>query len=89
MYQSTIVESQIPVDREYTAEEIGFEFYFHVIEIDDLFVRPVPETEYRDYFSIEVQQFYDVEDEDDLEIESEPVESGICTQKQRLSFVGL
>ena len=54
LFQSTIVESQIPMDREYTAEEIGFDFYFHVIEIDELTVRPVPETEYKDYFSIEV-----------------------------------
>ena len=88
--QKTIVESQIPMDHEYTAEEIGFDFYFHVIEIKDLGVRPVPEAEYRDYFRIEVEQYYDTENEEDLDfIQSEPIESGICTQEHRSSFVGL
>ena len=55
MFQSTIVESQILMDHEYTAEEIGFDFYFHVIEINDLAAKPVSEAEYRDYLSIEVE----------------------------------
>ena len=89
MFQSTIVESQILMDHEYTAEEIGFDFYFHVIEINDLAAKPVSEAEYRDYLSIEVEQLYETENEEDSKVKTEPIESGICTQKQSSSFIGL
>ena len=33
IFQSTVIKPEVPPDHEYTAEQIGFDFYFQVIEL--------------------------------------------------------
>ena len=50
LFQSTAVDLQFPDDYEYTAVEIGFDFYFTIVDInEEKNIVPVLEEEYKEY----------------------------------------